>query len=276
MVLAALAVVFIPMFLKGSKPVPKHVLLTNEATSTSATSSTQTILTEQGDVLSEQGSGATPPIADNASAAHSQSADQLAFGDGPLPIAVAPLPAPVPVSVPKQTQTIAKAKKKLVAVAPKIVKTKTVAAAKPVPAKRPINIAQLVDLDGQVMAEQQASSKHTKLTSTKTTSTNTQSTVAAPSAPSTPVVNQTSSASAWVVQLGSFSSASNAKKLAAELRDKGFAAYTREIKTADGSMMRVFIGPEIRRDWAETIKTKLNSDMHLKAVVVAFESPQIK
>lgn len=64
----------------------------------------------------------------------------------------------------------------------------------------------------------------------------------------------------WAVQLGSFSNKSNAERLAADLRDKGYAAFLSQLRTASGELHRVRIGPQKDRDSAEVVAAKLLKD----------------
>ncbi len=52
---------------------------------------------------------------------------------------------------------------------------------------------------------------------------------------------------AWVVQLGSFSSEQNAKELEARLQKQGYAAFVEKLYASDGQKYRVRIGPELVR-----------------------------
>lgn len=69
---------------------------------------------------------------------------------------------------------------------------------------------------------------------------------------------------AYVIQLGSFSHAANVKALQAKLKAKGFKTFTKPIKTPNGTLTKVFVGPSL--DKAELTKklpelkalTKLN------------------
>ena len=61
----------------------------------------------------------------------------------------------------------------------------------------------------------------------------------------------------WAVQLGSFSSQVNADRLAAELRQQGFAAFLSRLETPDGELHRVRVGPQKDRDSAQAIVTRL-------------------
>lgn len=64
----------------------------------------------------------------------------------------------------------------------------------------------------------------------------------------------------WAVQLGSFADKANAERLAAGLRDKGYAAFLSQHETASGELHRVRIGPQKDRDSAEAVAAKLLKD----------------
>jgi DedD protein len=76
-----------------------------------------------------------------------------------------------------------------------------------------------------------------------------------------------SSTGMWAVQLGSFSNQQNAERLAADLREQGFAAFLSQLKTDSGALHRVRIGPQKDRDSAETVAAKLGSAGHKGQVV---------
>jgi DedD protein len=71
----------------------------------------------------------------------------------------------------------------------------------------------------------------------------------------------------WAVQLGSFSSQENAERLAASLRDKGYAAFLSQLKTGDGSLHRVRVGPQKDRAAAESVAAQLGKSGHAGQVV---------
>jgi DedD protein len=50
---------------------------------------------------------------------------------------------------------------------------------------------------------------------------------------------------AWVIQLGSFRHKKNVAKLLLKLKDNGYTAFTKPIKTKKGTLIKVFIGPEL-------------------------------
>jgi DedD protein len=71
----------------------------------------------------------------------------------------------------------------------------------------------------------------------------------------------------WAVQLGSFSNAENAERLAATLRSEGYAAFLSELHTGTGDLHRVRIGPQKDRDSAEAVAAKLGKEGHEGQVV---------
>jgi len=62
---------------------------------------------------------------------------------------------------------------------------------------------------------------------------------------------------AWAVQVGSFSSKKNAYALEQKLRKKGFTAFVDTIYVKDIASFRVRVGPEVKRESAESIRKKI-------------------
>ena len=78
-----------------------------------------------------------------------------------------------------------------------------------------------------------------------------------------------SSASAWVVQIGSFGDRKNAEKEVASLKVKGFPAFLRRFVTAEDKVLyRVRVGPEKDRARAEKLSERL-SKAGIKGQIVA-------
>lgn len=77
----------------------------------------------------------------------------------------------------------------------------------------------------------------------------------------------TSTTGMWAVQLGSFSNQENAERLAASLRDQGYAAFLSQLKTGEVSLHRVRIGPQKDRDSAEAVAAQLGKSGHKGQVV---------
>lgn len=102
---------------------------------------------------------------------------------------------------------------------------------------------------------------------------------AAPPKPEKPLVTKApekpqpqKDADAWVVQVGSFSQSGNALRLRDKLRDAGFTAFVEKLKTADGTVYRVRIGPELRREAAEAQLKELQRKLKLKGIVMGHAS----
>jgi len=71
----------------------------------------------------------------------------------------------------------------------------------------------------------------------------------------------------WAVQLGSFSNQQNAEKLAASLRDQGYAAFLSQLERGGTALHRVRIGPQKDRAGAEQIAAQLAKSGHKGQVV---------
>lgn len=76
--------------------------------------------------------------------------------------------------------------------------------------------------------------------------------------------------SAWVVQLGSFSSKVNADKLNLQLRKAGFPAFVEPITKNNETAYRVRVGPELLRSDAEALLKKIKSKMNLNGIVLSY------
>lgn len=77
-------------------------------------------------------------------------------------------------------------------------------------------------------------------------------------------------AQAWVVQLGSFEEEKNAQALTNRLRQEGFHAFVEEVADSKNGSFRVRVGPEVTRAGADAIKAKLQKQMKLQAMVMAY------
>jgi DedD protein len=76
-----------------------------------------------------------------------------------------------------------------------------------------------------------------------------------------------SSTGMWAVQLGSFSNQQNAERLAADLRNQGYAAFLSQLQTGSGALHRVRIGPQKDRESAEEVAKQLGKGGHKGQVV---------
>lgn len=70
---------------------------------------------------------------------------------------------------------------------------------------------------------------------------------------------QTSVNDGFVVQLGAFSDSGNATRLAAQVRENRFKAYTEVVSTENGERTRVRVGPYPTRAAAEDARERLKS-----------------
>jgi len=71
--------------------------------------------------------------------------------------------------------------------------------------------------------------------------------------------NGVSPAGGFVVQLAAFADAKAAPALASKLKTSGFPAYTETLKTQQGTMRRVRVGPYATREVADAELAKLNA-----------------
>ena len=75
---------------------------------------------------------------------------------------------------------------------------------------------------------------------------------------------------AWIVQVGSFTSASNAKELQDKLRKMGYASFVEAVKTKNGMNYRVRVGPELTRTLADKLQKQLAEKANLKGMVQSY------
>lgn len=75
----------------------------------------------------------------------------------------------------------------------------------------------------------------------------------------------------WVVRLGSFSDRENASKLVDRLQDAGYKAYTRDVRSDQGILTGVFVGPWLDRAQVNDYQRKLQEEFSLAGLVVRYE-----
>lgn len=75
---------------------------------------------------------------------------------------------------------------------------------------------------------------------------------------------------AWVVQLGSFSSENNANSLNDKLRKAGFSSFVEPIKQGSKVIYRVRVGPELRRSDAQALRDHLRRNMKLDGMILSY------
>lgn len=64
---------------------------------------------------------------------------------------------------------------------------------------------------------------------------------------------------AWVIHLGSFRHKQNVKELLAKLKKNGYVTFTKPIKTKNGTLTKVFVGPELIKSSLEKKLSKLKT-----------------
>lgn len=74
---------------------------------------------------------------------------------------------------------------------------------------------------------------------------------------------------AWVVQLGSFGNADNARRLRDQVREMGYGAHLQEVVRGDTTLTRVFSGPFVDKSEAEAAKKALDNAFKLNSLVTA-------
>ncbi|HWQ94501.1 MAG TPA: SPOR domain-containing protein [Gammaproteobacteria bacterium] len=77
---------------------------------------------------------------------------------------------------------------------------------------------------------------------------------------------------AWIIQLGTFSSEQNALALRDQLRAKGYTAFVEKIKSGDSQLFRVRVGPELERARADALRDKLEKETKQKGIVERYPS----
>ena len=75
---------------------------------------------------------------------------------------------------------------------------------------------------------------------------------------------------AWVVQLGSFSSEKNANNLNDDLHKAGFSSFVEPLKQGTKVIYRVRVGPELLRSDAQALKDRLRKDMKLDGMILSY------
>jgi len=92
-----------------------------------------------------------------------------------------------------------------------------------------------------------------------------------PVLPKPPTKKPVEGISAWVVQVGSFSTEKNANTLANKLMKEGYTAFVEPSSNSKGDVFRVRIGPEISKTKADALAVKILKDKILtKALVVQY------
>ena len=74
----------------------------------------------------------------------------------------------------------------------------------------------------------------------------------------------------WAIQLGSFAKSENALGLRDRLREKGYTAFVQTAYPKEGAVTRVFVGPELYREEADSVRDRLHSETTLDGLVVRY------
>ena len=77
---------------------------------------------------------------------------------------------------------------------------------------------------------------------------------------------------AWVVQLGSFRHKNNVKELVEKLQTNGYTVFTKPITTKNGTLTKVFVGPELIKSSLEKKLLSLNKLTGVKGKISRFKS----
>lgn len=245
-VLAALVIIFVPLLFKSPANKTKHQQLTLESSIPAAPvqPSKQTTITMQGEELNPQENATTVA----ATPANTMEQNLSAEKTTATSTASAPTPTTTAQSVPAVVTKTPDADLLEPASVPTPTKTKTLETTKPA----------------------------VKTTTAKTIAHKETKKIPVMTAPAVAVTHKKiAPAKAWVVQLGSFGDAAKAKSLEKQLHAKGFTVFSHTNKTSIGTMTRVFVGPEIKREKADALKTKLEKQFHVQGIVVAFQPTQL-
>ena len=74
----------------------------------------------------------------------------------------------------------------------------------------------------------------------------------------------------WAIQLGSFGQSENALGLRDRLREKGYTAFVQTAYNDEGAVTRVFVGPELYREEAQSVRDRLHTETTLDGLVVRY------
>jgi DedD protein len=88
-----------------------------------------------------------------------------------------------------------------------------------------------------------------------------------------PAVEPRVGLTAWVIQVGSFSSRENAEKLVQQIREMKYAAFMEQADVDGKTVYRVKVGPEVDRKLADKMLVSLNNELkslNLKGAVISY------
>lgn len=75
---------------------------------------------------------------------------------------------------------------------------------------------------------------------------------------------------AWMLQLGSFTRLERARRLLERLRAHGYPAYMQDIAKANGIIIKVYVGPQIKRGKLQAEAITIERNLHLKGTILPF------
>ena len=76
----------------------------------------------------------------------------------------------------------------------------------------------------------------------------------------------------WVLQIASFSESKRATELRDKLIDDGYNAYTKDVKTNKGAMVRVYVGPKLNKKSLIDQKKVIDKKYNLSAIILKFSA----
>lgn len=79
-------------------------------------------------------------------------------------------------------------------------------------------------------------------------------------------IDENKNAIVWVIQLGAFSERSKANAFRDQLRRKNYKAFTDEFESE--GLVRVYVGPELRREKIEALQLKLETELKQNDVFI--------
>ena len=74
----------------------------------------------------------------------------------------------------------------------------------------------------------------------------------------------------WALQLGSFSQKLKASQLKQALLAKGYKVDTRTVNTANGKMIRVYVGPKLDKSILQRAKPTIDKEFNVQSMLVRF------
>jgi DedD protein len=93
---------------------------------------------------------------------------------------------------------------------------------------------------------------------------------AAPVTLATKSPGKVSKPEAWVIQLGSFSIQSNADKMLALLKSEKLRVFTDGQLGNNDPVTRVYVGPEINHEKAESLLARLETELNLEGIIIPY------